>query len=351
VTLDFDGEDESEILARTRIRRERDRAVAEAAGLARKLEQLERVLNLVEAAEGSRLQPPVWLTQPRSTKTHRGTLALLLSDMHFDEVVEPDEMDGLNAYSRRIAELRLERWTRNSIKLARHHLTGVTYDGALLMLGGDSFTGDIHEELTETNDDTILGSLLHWSELLAAAVTVMAGEFGKLHVVVVVGNHGRMSRKPRSKLKAKTNFDWLLGKMLERHFATDRRVTFQIPTSPDAWFEVYGHGQLLTHGDQVKGGAGIGGIWPPLMRLRARKTQRHMAIGKPFETLWCGHWHQLVQTPGLIINGSTKGYDEYARDGNFSYEVPQQALAVITPEHGITWQAPVLVQDRKSEGW
>lgn len=351
VTLDFDGEDESEVLARTRIRRERDRAVTEAAGLARKLEEVQRVLAIVETAEGAALDPPKWLSTPKSAKKHRGTLALLLSDMHFDEVVEPGEMDGLNAYNRTIAELRLEKWASNVVKLTRHHLTGVTYDGVVLMLGGDSFSGDIHEELTQTNDDTILGSLLHWSEQLAAAITVVADEFGKVHIPVVVGNHGRMSRKPRAKLKARTNFDWLLGKMLQRHFTGDKRITFQIDEGPDAYFKVYGWGQLLTHGDQVKGGGGIGGVWPPLMRLRARKTQRHMTIGRPFEVLWCGHWHTLIQTPSLVINGSSKGYDEYARDMNFGFEVPQQALAVITPERGITWQCPVFCQDRKSEGW
>jgi hypothetical protein len=67
--------------------------------------------------------------------------------------------------------------------------------------------------------------------------------------------------------------------------------------------------------------------------------------------MWCGHWHQLVQTPGLIVNGSLKGVDEYAFINNFGYEQPQQALAVITPERGITIQAPIFCVDRKKEGW
>jgi hypothetical protein len=31
--------------------------------------------------------------------------------------------------------------------------------------------------------------------------------------------------------------------------------------------------------------------------------------------------------------------------------VPQQALALVAPDKGITFQAPVFVQDRKREGW
>jgi hypothetical protein len=65
-----------------------------------------------------------------------------------------------------------------------------------------------------------------------------------------------------------------------------------------------------------------------------------------------GHWHQYLPTPYLIVNGSTKGYDEYAFINNFQFEPPQQALAIVAPKHGITFHAPVFCQaDRKKEGW
>jgi hypothetical protein len=166
-----------------------------------------------------------------------------------------------------------------------------------------------------------------------------------------MGNHGRMTRKPRMKLRARTNFDWLLSKMIERHFANDKRFTFQVPESADVLVNIYGHGMLMTHGDQASGGGGIGGIYPPVMRLRARKQQRYMATGQSFSTLWMGHWHQYLSTPSLIVNGSLKGYDEYAFINNFSFEQPQQALAIVTPDRGVTIQAPVFSLDRKREGW
>jgi hypothetical protein len=333
------------------LKKARDAAVRDAERLQAKVDELQHTLNVVESAEGARLTPPKWLAKPKSKTGHRATLALLLSDTHFDEVVEPGEIHGLNAYSRRIAELRLEAWAQNAVKIARHHLAGVDFDGVVLMLGGDMFSGDIHEELQQTNADSILGSLLHWSERLAAAIDLLSDSFGAVHVPVVPGNHGRTSRKPRAKLRARTNYDWLLAKMLERHYQADKRVTFAIGDSADVQFDVYGHGQLLTHGDQTRGGGGIGGIYPPIMRMRARKAQRAMAIGRPFETLWMGHWHQLLTTPNLVVNGSLKGYDEYAAISNFEYEPARQALALITPEHGITVQCPVFCVDRKKERW
>lgn len=333
-----------------KVRRQRDSALHLSADMEKKLEKLSRALDVVESAEGANLQPPTWLKKT-STAKNNGTVVAMLSDTHFDEVVEPSEMDGLNAYNRKIATMRLELWTQNVIHLTSNYLSGVTYDGMVLMLGGDIFSGDIHEELALTNEDTMLGSLLYWSEQITASIELFAKEFKKVHVISVPGNHGRMTRKPRMKLRAKTNFDWLLSKMVERHFRGSKNVTFQVPDSTDCLINIYGYGHLLTHGDQAKGGGGIGGIWPGVMRLRARKAQRHMAIDQPFSTIWMGHWHQYISTPSLVVNGSMKGYDEYAAIGNFQYEVPQQALAIVTPQHNITWQCPVFFTDKKKEKW
>lgn len=331
-------------------RRERDSLKHDLLKAHDTLESLRRTLDIVETIEGASIQPPTWLAKQGSSK-NRATVAVLLSDTHFDEVVEPSEMDGLNAYNRKIATIRLESWAQNVVKLTRNYLSGVQYDGMVLMLGGDIFSGDIHEELAQTNEDSMLGSLLYWSEQIAASVYLFASEFKKVHIISVPGNHGRMSRKPRAKLRAKTNFDWLLSKMLERHFTGLKNVTFDVPDSADCMVNIYGWGHLLTHGDQASGGGGIGGIWPPVMRLRARKLQRYSDTGRPFHTLWMGHWHQYISTPSLIVNGSLKGYDEYAMINNFGFEVPQQALAIVTPEHNVTFQCPIFVSDRGKEKW
>jgi hypothetical protein len=333
-----------------KVRRQRDSATNQIMQLESQNEKLEKALNVVDMVEGASIDPPVWLTKVPTGK-NRATVVAILSDTHFDEVVLASEMDGINAYNRTIATQRLELWTKNVIHLTQNYLSGVTYDGMVLMLGGDIFSGDIHEELAETNEDSMLGSLLYWSEQIAASITMFGKEFKKVHVISVPGNHGRMSRKPRMKLRAKTNFDWLLSKMVERHFAGSKNITFNVPDSADCMVSIYGYNHLLTHGDQAKGGGGIGGIWPTVMRLRARKLQRYSDTGTTFKTIWMGHWHQYISTPELVVNGSMKGYDEYAIMNSFQFQVPSQALAIVTPEHNITWQCPVFFTDKKKEKW
>jgi hypothetical protein len=53
----------------------------------------------------------------------------------------------------------------------------------------------------------------------------------------------------------------------------------------------------------------------------------------------------------MVVNGSMKGFDEYALLMGFGFEQPQQALAIVTPEKNITIQAPVFCADRKKECW
>ena len=75
----------------------------------------------------------------------------------------------------------------------------------------------------------------------------------------------------------------------------------------------------------------------------ARKRQREQAVRRPYDYMIMGHWHQLSFLRNLIVNGSLKGYDEYAYISNFHYEPPRQAFWLTDSTHGVTIQAPIHV--------
>jgi len=326
---------------RDRWRNLHDRVAAKAAGLEDRLDALSRLAD-------EDLDPPKWAAPKRPGK-HDAIVTAILSDCHWDEVVNPDEIGGVNAYDREIATQRLRHWATSIVEQFSYYVTNIKITGCVVMIGGDLLTGNLHD-LAETNEDHLPGSLVYWSEQLAAALMLLADAFGKVHCPVVVGNHGRLTKKPRTKGRARDNLDWLLPQMAAAHLKGDQRISFAIGDDPDAWVEVFDTTYLLTHGDQAKGGGGIGGIWPPIMRLAARKRQRY---GRDF-ILCMGHWHQLIMAPGqgLVVNGSPKGYDEYvATILNAPPERPQQAVWLTTPEHGPTMQVPIFCDDRQAEGW
>ena len=330
------------------VRQDRDRWKRRHDRLAADLADLEHRADLVSSLAARKLRPPKWMA-PKRPKRHSAILTAVLSDLHLDEVVNPAEIGWANAYDRQIAEARLEAWASNLVEQATTYVGNVDLTGVVVMLGGDMLSGNLHD-LAETNEDHLPGTLVHWAERLAAALTCVADGIGvPVHVPVVVGNHGRLTLKPRTKGRARDNCDWLLAHMVATHLAADDRFTWQIDDDPDAWVEVHDTTYLLTHGDQAKGGGGIGGIWPPIMRLAARKRQRY---GRDF-CLVMGHWHQLIMAPGqgLIVNGSLKGLDQFAATVlNAPAERPQQAAWLTTPEHGPTLQFPIFC-DTSDEGW
>ncbi len=292
------------------------------------------------------LAPPHWLKPPKRGAGHRATICAQLSDTHYTEVVNPDELSGFNAFNMEIAEQRLERFFQGIIKFSRQYTAGVGFDGAVLFAGGDLLTGTIHD-LAETNEDTQMGGALRWTECIAAGIGMLADEFKKVHVPWTVGNHGRFTFRERTKQRVRDNTDWLIGRMLLREFDKDERVTFQIPEDIDVPVDVYDYRYLMNHG-QAGGGGGIGGIWPPIMRLKARKM-----VHQAFRMMLLGHWHQTIWAPdqGLGVNGSLKGFDEFAKVMAFAPEPPQQNFWLSTPERGPTLFAPIFVADRKAEGW
>lgn len=313
--------------------------------------ELRRLLDFTTAIDQARLRPPKWLTPPRPRKSSPGVACAILTDAHFDEVVNPAEVDWTNAYNREIAVRRLRRFADKWISLARDHVSGVDFEGAVLFHGGDLFSGTIHDELKETNAATLYESVVFWLEHVEAAILEIADHFGKLHCPVTIGNHGRDTRKPRAKRRATSNIEWLFWRVLERELRGDKRITFAIPDAADTTVTVLGTRFLLTHGDQFRGGSGISGALAPLMLGSHRKTRRAQAAGKPYDVMVMGHFHQLLWLPSVIVGGCLKGTDEHAWVSNFEPQPPQQAFWVTDPEWGVTIRAPIHVGDRKAEGW
>jgi predicted phosphodiesterase len=174
-----------------------------------------------------------------------------------------------------------------------------------------------------------------------------------VHLACVYGNHGRNTRKPTAKQSAFESFDWLIYQLLRWKLGDDG-FTWNIPDGSDAFQEVYGHKYLLTHGDQFRGGDSVIGALGPVTRGDHKKRSRNGQIGLDYDTMCLGHWHQLVQMQRLIINGSLKGYDEYAYKSNFPFEEPRQALWMTHPELGLTFSMPVYAERKKhktSQEW
>lgn len=293
--------------------------------------------------------PPSWLSKSNNPKLP-GVPTLLLSDWHWTEWVDPKQIAGCNEYNMKIAKGRATRCIDHTIELLKHHMVKPEYPGIVVCLAGDMVSGDIHQELKETNEVPTIAGVVDLFQFLSGGIRKLADEFGNVFLPCVTGNHSRTSMKPVSKNRAQTSYDWLLYTMLEKAFEGDDRVRFMISPGPDQHFRIYNHAYLLTHGDQFRGGDGMIGFLGPVKRGDHKKRGRNSQIGLGYNTLILGHFHQLSQNSRMIINGSLVGYNEYAYQGNFEFEEPKQALWLTHPDRGITFHMPVFVDEpRKHE--
>lgn len=298
------------------------------------------VLSMDEQARARR--PAEWTTA-ETGRSPAGIPTLLLSDLHWGEVVLPEEVMHANAYNLAIASQRLRRVVDKTKALLREHVVG-DYPGIVVCLGGDMVSGVIHDELEQTNDGTIMQQALDLYEHLLAAILALADEFGKVHVPCVTGNHGRSNRKWAAKRRATLSYEWLVYQFLARATAGDDRITWQIPDAPDANYDLLGTRYRLTHGDGFKGGDGIIGPIGPVTRGTLKRGRMAQAMQHPFDVLLLGHWHTLIWGANYVVNSTLKGFDEFAMSLSITPEPPAQALWLTTAKHGRTILLPVYAE-------
>lgn len=291
--------------------------------------------------------PPGWLIRDKAVGK-AGVPVTIWSDWHWGEVVDPEQINGVNEFDIVIAQRRARTLVERTIRLCKKNMVAADFPGLVLCLGGDMLSGDIHEELTETNELPTMPAMVDLFGVLIWGITQMADTFGRVFLPCVVGNHGRTTFKPRLKGKVYSNFDWLLYSFLEKHFEADRRVQFFVPTGADANFTVAGRRFLLTHGDTLgtAGGDGIIGCLGPILRGDFKARNSNQAVGLPYDTLLIGHYHQYMPLDRVVVNGSLKGYDEFTKlKMRAQPEVPRQALFFVHPAHGTICHWPVNVDE------
>lgn len=277
---------------------------------------------------------------------------LFFSDEHFGEVVNPEQVNGINEYNTKIAVNRYQNIITNSLDVMFNHLNNVNKKKLVINLGGDNISGDIHDELSATNDMTTMESVYVYVEEKERGIkTLLSAGFEQILINCVRGNHDRNTDRVHTKNILETSSAYLVYKFLQKIFAGDDRVIFNIAQGQDCLYQLNNHRMLLTHGDCFKGGNGIGGITIPILRGFMKKQSNYNAVGLGFDSMCIGHFHQYTSINGgqVIINGSLKGYDEYSQRMGFGYQEPSQAMWLTNPKHGITIQLPIFAEKKEEK--
>lgn len=245
----------------------------------------------------------------------------LFSDAHIEETVKSASVMGLNEYNVKIAKERIEKYFANLVSC----LNTDKVEYLLFASLGDTISGFIHEELSQSNELTPLEATFEAQNLIYNGLKYICDntELKRIKFVGIVGNHSRVTNKIQHSNGYKMSYEWLMYKNIQKQAELEGLpIEFDIPESEMAIEDTSdGKRFLFIHGFQIKGSGNgtVCGIYPSLGRLSLK-------YGKVYkqDKIYLGHFHSCISIPNAVVNGSIIGYNSYALTNGFAYEEPAQ---------------------------
>lgn len=262
------------------------------------------------------------------------TFMLQWSDLHACEVVDEQQMNGLNVYNWDVMMARHERMRQAMMSFKDNRPYPVE---ELVIAGiGDMLTGDIHDELRITNEKTLTEGTFQLAHDMGDWIESLVPEFPRIRVRCTFGNHGRLTKKPSFK-DAFHNWDWLFYKTLELRLSKYESIDFEVSKAAQVPLMVYDKRILLWHGDGVRSTM-VDVPWGGIMRYCKKLSDTWRAMQRPIDHFAIGHWHEAnqIRAGWILMNGSVKGPDEYSFARFGGGQSAMQVLATFHPTRGLT---------------
>lgn len=181
------------------------------------------------------------------------TACIAFTDWHIGEVVVAGEMGGSNRYNWKIAQDRALAITDRMIEHFVVQRSGYAIRECVVFVLGDMVTGDIHAELTATNEFPVTVAIARAGALLAECFRRLCGAFEKVSAYeVACDNHGRLTQKPQAKQGGINNYSRLVYEIANLHLADVSHFHAEISDDMSPVWKVHGHHFAAAHGHQVK---------------------------------------------------------------------------------------------------
>lgn len=264
-----------------------------------------------------------------------------LTDIHMGAVQEPDEIEGFNAYSPEIADARLTDFTERWLRWVEYQRKAYSITDASVLITGDLISGDIHEELRNTNAYPSPVQVVEAARMISATIAQIAPYFNSVAIhFVSEDNHSRLTKKPQAKEAGLNSLNYLVGKMIEAYVKDLSNVQMNIYPMLEKVVEVNGRLYLITHGHTIKGWMGV--PWYGVERKVSKEAQsrlhlimqeaeRAREIG--FHKYIFGHFHTAIDTFLYSCGASLQGTDAYDHQAG-RYGNPGVSAWLVHPGNG-----------------
>lgn len=263
------------------------------------------------------------------------------SDWHLEERIEKKTTRGLNEYNPDIASKRVDTLALNTLKIVKKERQDVKINQIVVCLGGDFINNFLHEHDVQMNFMHPIEATIFAKNMLVKALSTLAknGDFKKIYVPCIRGNHGRLTKRMQSSNDYKMNLEAVLYYMLKQEL-NDSIFEFQIPESELGYIEVYDKKIRIMHGHQINYQGGVGDITIPVNKFIMKQDKTEKADWNLMH-----HYHRFwMPTGNTSLNGSLCGWNSYALSCGFPFEPPLQAFHLLDAKRGFTVRTPIFCQ-------
>jgi len=307
---------------------------AEVAGLRSKyklaLEQIDSERERADRFTALQGVTPVALpknAKPKKRAKHDATAILMLSDIHCEERVLPETVNGENDYSLDVCQLRMAELEERFLDCLEHERNQADVRRVVIWLGGDHITGHIHPDCVEVAQLSPMNATRWIAERLRALINSVATHADEVIVCTNAGNHGRSTEKNRIATELEHSWEQLMYWTLARE-ETNKNVRWQIAEGHLGYVDLDGFLLRTTHGHSIRFAGGVYGLALPASKAIARWD-----AGRKADLTIFGHYHTWGWLRGAryVANGSVIGHSPYA-ERVASPERPCQGMAIV--DHG-----------------
>lgn len=307
---------------------------------------------LIESARSAlKSMPPVdnepFKTREKTTK-HEQAAVVLMSCLHFGEVIDASSTMGLSEYNPQLAAARWQLLVDSTLDLVVNHHRGERIEKLYIVDVGDNVPGDIHLELQKTNAFPLGAQLVRAAYMLAAGVRDLSAHFREVEFIGTVGNHARFEKKPEFKKRALNNGDWVIYQFMKGLLADQPNVTVAAPSMPWVTVNILGHEFFFAHGDTLR--MWFNFPWYDTTRFVTQMAQLLVSGNQPYPEYWgFGHFHQSNITQlsfgEWLFTGSFTGPTEYSIGKLRAGAQPCQLFFGVHPRRGVSFRYPVVLSD------
>lgn len=248
--------------------------------------------------------------EPNGVTCSDNDLLVSLNDIHYGANIK----NYWNTYNSDVCGEMMCRYLDKIIAVGRSHRS----ERCIVWANGDMISGNIHQSVTVSNKENVIGQITGVSELIAQFLAELSKHFASVHYVSVSGNHSRLDVKDRALKDERLDdlVEWYLGARLQNFENIVVGAADKVDTTMYL-LDIRGKVYVGVHGDYDGSKE----------KVHALQTM----AGTEVYAVLSGHLHHnridTVQGVKTIMAGSFLGMDDYCVTKRI-YGRPEQLICV-----------------------